>query len=33
VRAVQCGLTPDQIVNTWDVDTLLAWTRRHAKTT
>jgi putative hydrolase len=29
VRAVQCGLTPDQIVNTWDVDELLAWAGRN----
>ncbi|HEY3604044.1 MAG TPA: PHP domain-containing protein [Sporichthyaceae bacterium] len=29
VRAVACGLTPDQIVNTWDVDELLAWTARR----
>ena len=29
VRAVEQGLTPDQIVNTWDLDTLLEWTRRH----
>jgi putative hydrolase len=27
-RAVQAGLTPDQIVNTWDVEELLAWTGR-----
>jgi putative hydrolase len=29
VRAVEQGLTPDQIVNTWDLDELLEWTRRH----
>ncbi len=29
VRAVEQGLTPDQIVNTWDLDTLLEWTKRH----
>ncbi|MGQ0463861.1 MAG: PHP domain-containing protein [Sporichthyaceae bacterium] len=28
-RAVERGLTPDRIVNTWDVDTLLTWARRH----
>jgi len=29
VRATAMELTPDQIVNTWDLDTLLDWTRRH----
>ncbi len=30
VRATDMGLTPDQIVNTWDLDTLLAWAGRHS---
>ncbi len=30
VRATEAGLTPDQIVNTWDLATLLAWTARHS---
>jgi len=28
-RAADCGLTPSQIVNTWTVEELLAWTGRH----
>ena len=28
-RAVECGVDPDQVVNTWDVDRLLAWTSRR----
>ena len=27
-RAVECGADPADVVTTWDVDTLLAWTRR-----
>jgi putative hydrolase len=27
-RAVECGVTAEQVVNTWDVDDLLAWTAR-----
>jgi putative hydrolase len=27
-RAVACGVPPDWIVTTWDVDRLLAWTTR-----
>ncbi|WP_019877844.1 PHP domain-containing protein [Sporichthya polymorpha] len=30
VRATEMGLSPDQIVNTWDLDTLLEWTRRRS---
>ena len=28
-RAVRCGVEPDRVVNTWDVDRLLAWTSRN----
>jgi putative hydrolase len=27
-RAVECGVDPDRVVTTWDVDRLLAWSRR-----
>jgi len=27
-RAVECGVDPDRVVTTWDVDRLLAWARR-----
>ncbi len=30
VRAEECGVAPEQVVNTLPVDDLLAWTRRHA---
>ena len=29
-RAVECGVDPANIVTTWEVDKLLAWTRRNA---
>ncbi|GAB3680602.1 PHP domain-containing protein [Angustibacter aerolatus] len=29
-RAVRCGVDPDRVVTTWDVDRLLAWTSRNA---
>lgn len=29
-RAVECGVDPANIVTTWEVDRLLAWTRRNA---
>jgi putative hydrolase len=25
-RAVECGIPPERVVNTWDAETLLAWT-------
>jgi putative hydrolase len=28
-RAAQCGIEPEQVVNTWPVDKLLAWTAGH----
>lgn len=28
-RAVACGVPPERIVNTWELDDLLAWTRTH----
>ncbi|MGH8868974.1 MAG: PHP domain-containing protein [Actinomycetes bacterium] len=28
-RAAACGVPVEQVVNTWDVDALLAWTARH----
>ena len=28
-RAHLCGVSAEQVVNSWDVDTLLAWTARH----
>lgn len=28
-KAARLGVTPDQIVNTWDADALLAWTATH----
>ena len=28
-RAVECGVDPDSIVNSWPLDELLAWTRSH----
>ena len=28
-RAAECGAPPDRVVNTWDVDRLLAWTAQH----
>lgn len=28
-RAVACGVPPDRIVNTWELDDLLTWTRTH----
>ncbi len=28
-RAVECEVDPAQVVNTWDLDTLLNWTGRH----
>ena len=28
-RAAECGAPPDRVVNTWDVDRLLAWTAEH----
>ncbi|RZS89666.1 putative hydrolase [Motilibacter rhizosphaerae] len=28
-RAVECGVPPERIVNTWPLEQLLAWTRRH----
>lgn len=29
-RAVRCGVTPEQIVNTWVAEDLLAWTVQHS---
>jgi putative hydrolase len=29
VRAVECGVEPDRVVNTWPVEDLLAWTQDH----
>jgi len=28
-RAEDCGVTPDQVVNTWPVEQLLEWTGRN----
>lgn len=28
-RAVECGVRPEQVVNTWDLDRLLTWTARN----
>lgn len=30
VRAAQCGVDPQQVVNTWPADRLVAWARTHA---
>jgi putative hydrolase len=29
-RAALCGVTADRVVNTWEVDRLLAWTAGHS---
>jgi putative hydrolase len=29
-RAALCGVEPERVVNTWDLDLLLAWTAAHA---
>ena len=29
LRAVECGVDPDQVVTTWDLDRLLTWTGRN----
>ena len=30
VRAVECGVDPERVVNSWDADRLLEWTAGHA---